>query len=63
LRCSALRNANCLRVLARVERRASLRVSILAEHLKGTQNVHGASKIDFYEAVNVDALRLPLEPR
>jgi hypothetical protein len=36
-----------LRVLARVERKTSLHVSILAEHLKGAQNVHGASKIDF----------------
>jgi len=30
-----------------VERRASQRVSILAEHLKGPQNVHGVRKIDF----------------
>ena len=45
--CSALRNANCLRALARVERHASLRVSILAEHLECAQNAHGVSKIDF----------------
>ncbi len=45
--CSASRNANCLRALARVERYASLRVSILAEHLECAQNAHGERKIDF----------------
>ncbi len=47
VRNSALRNANCLRALARVERYASLRVSILAEYLTCAQNGHGVRKIDF----------------
>ena len=47
LRCSALRNANCLSALARVERHASLRVSVLAEHLECAQNARGVRKIDF----------------
>ena len=45
--CSVLKNANCLRALARVERHASLRVSILSEHLEYAQNAHGVRKIDF----------------
>jgi len=49
LSCSALKNANCFSALARVDRAASLRVGILAEDLRGPQNVYGVSKIDFFQ--------------